>query len=182
MGASFGLAFVFVNSGEPLPSPVAAAARVLAAVALMVVVVRAVLDRRRDTGDASAHATRARAMFGRGYLLVVATEVVLLVAGLAARRAAGAPVQANVAVIAVIVGAHLVALAVVWREASVAVPGVILVVLGGSGLVLVSTGTAVDWVPSISGVLSGLALLAGSVAATTRGRGEYPPSALAERR
>ncbi|XVQ88595.1 hypothetical protein ACQP2K_14610 [Microbispora siamensis] len=47
-------------------------------------------------------------------------------------------------------------------------PGVVLTVLGVAGLVMTAT-SAVAWAPLVSGVLSGVTLLAGCLAAARRG-------------
>ncbi|MEV4377053.1 hypothetical protein [Streptosporangium sp. NPDC049644] len=71
------------------------------------------------------------------------------------------PEQTNVAWVTFVVGVHFVALAPVWKDWSIAVPGVVLTLLGVAGLVLAATA-AVDWVPFVSGVLSGVVLLLGT--------------------
>jgi hypothetical protein len=70
-------------------------------------------------------------------------------------------VQANVAWIATIVGLHFAALASAWKTRSILVVGVVLTVLGVVGLALL--GSAAEWVPFVSGVLSGVTLLGGSL-------------------
>ena len=94
--------------------------------------------------------------------LVVIAEVVLLVVGLQVLRITGAPSEANVAWIALVVGLHFIAFAFVWREASIAVPGAIVLLLGVAGLALSAT-SANKWVPLLSGVCSGFVLLVGSL-------------------
>lgn len=93
---------------------------------------------------------------------MVIVELVLLIVGLQAVRVAGAPTQANVAWIALVVGLHFIAFAFVWREASIAVPGAIVFLLGVAGLALSAT-SANEWVPLVSGVCSGFVLLVGSL-------------------
>ncbi|NBE92685.1 hypothetical protein FE391_03860 [Nonomuraea sp. KC401] len=63
---------------------------------------------------------------------------------------------------ALVVGVHFVALAPVWKDWSIAVPGVVLTLLRAAGLALAPTA-AVAWVPVVSGVLSGVVLLAAAV-------------------
>ncbi|MEW9549045.1 hypothetical protein [Nonomuraea sp. NPDC050783] len=112
--------------------------------------------------DGRAGGRAGGAMYGRGYLAVVAAEAVLLFGGLRALAAWGAPEQANVAWIALVVGGHFVVLAPIWRSWDIAVPGALLAALGIAGLALAWTPMA-PWVPLVSGVLSGVVLLAGSL-------------------
>ncbi|MFI7421320.1 hypothetical protein [Nonomuraea sp. NPDC049684] len=164
VGAVFGAVFVVVNAHGPL-NPVAAnvlrAAACLAAAAVLAMWLRAVRAER------PAPAGR-RGMFGPGYLAVVVVEAVLLFGGLRVLAALGRPEEGNVAWVAFVVGVHFVALAPVWKDRSIAVPGAALTLLGAGGLVLAAT-PAVAWVPVVSGVLSGVVLLAGSLTLGLRG-------------
>ncbi|GAA3101903.1 hypothetical protein GCM10017600_32840 [Streptosporangium carneum] len=94
--------------------------------------------------------------------MIVVLEAVALFGGIQVLRLLGWAPQAGVAWTALVVGVHFVALWPVWREVSILIPGIGLVALGLAGLVMVWT-QAVEWVPFVSGVLSGLVLLAGSV-------------------
>lgn len=155
IGAAFGTVFVVVNAGDPLPAPIGWALRVLAVAALAAVIVLGVRAGGRPT-------LAGRPMFGRSYRLIVAGEVVLLVAGFFVLNLLTAPVQANVAWIATIVGIHFAALSSAWRTRSVLVIGVVLTALGIAGLALLGS-VALPWVPFLSGVLSGVTLLGGSL-------------------
>ncbi|MFI9552616.1 hypothetical protein [Nonomuraea endophytica] len=159
VGAVFGAVFVVVNAQEPLGGPVAAVLRVLACLAAASVVAMWFVAVRRE------RPVRERGgpnMFGKGYLVVVAAEAVLLFGGLRVLAALGVPAQANVAWVAFVVGVHFVALAPVWKDWAIAVPGAVLTALGVAGLVMAATA-GLAWVPFVSGVLSGAVLLAGSV-------------------
>ncbi len=159
VGAVFGAVFVVVNAHAPLNGVVATFLRVaacLAAAAVAAMWFTTARGRRAREGGGGA-------MFGRGYLAVVAAEVLLLFGGLRVLAAWGRPEQVNVAWIAVVVGVHFVALAPIWRTWDIAVPGVLLAGLGAAGFVMAGTA-AVGWVPFVSGVLSGVTLLAGAVA------------------
>lgn len=159
VGAVFGAVFVVVNAQSPLNTltvNVLRAAVCLAAAS--VIAMWFVAARREHTGGGPR-----RNMFGRGYLIVVAAEALLLFGGLRVLAAWGLPAQANVAWVAFVVGVHFIALAPIWKDRGIAVPGVVLTVLGVAGLLLAPTG-AVAWVPLVSGVLSGVALLTGAVA------------------
>ncbi|MBB5082636.1 hypothetical protein [Nonomuraea endophytica] len=160
VGAVFGAVFVVVNAQEPLGGPVVTVLRVLACLAAASVVAMWFVAVRRER-PAREQAPRP-SMFGKGYLAVVAAEVVLLFGGLRVLAALGVPAQANVAWVAFVVGVHFVALAPVWKDWAIAVPGAVLTVLGVAGLVMAATG-GLAWVPFVSGVLSGAVLLAGSV-------------------
>ena len=72
--------------------------------------------------------------YGRGFRWVVIGELVLLLAGLQVLRITDAPTETNVAWISFVVGLHFIAFAFVWREASIAVPGAIVLLLGVAGL------------------------------------------------
>ncbi|MEV6875699.1 hypothetical protein [Amycolatopsis sp. NPDC051128] len=155
IGAAFGTVFVLVNSGDPLPAAVAWVLRALAVVALAAVVVLGVRAGGRPTLE-------GRPMFGPSYRVIVIGEVVLLVAGFFVLNLLDAPVQANVAWIATVVGLHFAALASAWKTRSILVVGVVLTVLGVVGLALLGS-PALPWVPFVSGVLSGVTLLGGSL-------------------
>ncbi|MFG1942660.1 hypothetical protein [Nonomuraea sp. NPDC048826] len=174
VGAVFGMVFVAVNAGAPLPPAAGTALRVLAGLALAGVIALWFLTGRRTRGGATeAGGTEGGTeggtgggtgggMFNRRYVVIVALEAVALFGGVRLLSALGWPEQAGVAWVALVVGVHFVALWPVWREVSILIPGAGLTVLGLVGLALVWT-QAVAWVPIVSGVLSGLLLLGGSV-------------------
>ncbi|MEV0314248.1 hypothetical protein B0I32_108112 [Nonomuraea fuscirosea] len=175
VGAIFGAVFILVNAQSPLSAPVALVLRVAACLAAAGVIAMWFMTARKERsavrGEGAAGQQEGPAgqeerpgnMFGRGYLIVVAAEVVLLFGGLRVMAALGAPAQANVGWVALVVGVHFIALAPVWKDWGIAVPGVVLTLLGAAGLVLAATGSALAWVPIISGVLSGVVLLGGSL-------------------
>ncbi|MGP4098299.1 hypothetical protein [Nonomuraea sp. KM90] len=158
VGAIFGAVFVVVNAQSPLDAVTANILRAAACLAAVAVAGMWVATVRRERPGAGER----RSMYGRGYLVVVAAEAILLFGGLRVLAAWGSPEQANVAWVALVVGVHFIALAPVWKDRGIAVPGVVLTLLGAGGLALASTA-AVAWVPLVSGVLSGVALLAGAV-------------------
>lgn len=163
VGAIFGAVFVVVNAQSPLNAVTVNLLRVAACLAAVSVVVMWAATARKERAVQGS----GRSMFGRGYLIVVAVEVVLLFGGIRVLGALGRPEQANVGWVAFVVGVHFLALAPIWRDWSIAVPGGLLTLLGVAGLVLSSTA-AVAWVPIVSGVLSGVVLLSGAVAMMTR--------------
>jgi hypothetical protein len=161
VGAVFGMLFVAINAHEPLPAAVGAPLRVIAGIALaFVVFVYFAAGKLIKTGAAPEEAPRGP-MFGKGYLIVVAVEVVALFGGIQVLRLLEQPTEMTVAWIAFVVGAHFVALAPLWKAPSMLVPGLLPTVLGIAGLIMAATG-AVAWVPFVSGVLSGIVLLGGS--------------------
>jgi hypothetical protein len=172
IGAVFGTVFVIVNAHSPLNTVIGIVLRVAASVGLACVIAMWVLAGRRGRADGAQPAgipgPPAARMFNRGYWLVVVAEVVLLFGGIAVLRAWERPEETNVAWIAFVVGVHFIALAPAWKQRSIILPGVILSLFGVAGLVLSAT-SAVEWVPFVSGVLSGVTLLAGCMFFARRG-------------
>ncbi|WP_222721235.1 hypothetical protein [Actinomadura sp. HBU206391] len=165
IGAVFGTIFVIVNAHSPLNAAIGTLLRVVAVLGLAGVIGMWVLAvRRAKIGGVEPAAIPGPStnMFSPGYWAVVAAEVVLLFGGIAVLRALDQPEQANVAWVAFVVGIHFVALAPVWKQPGILVPGVVLTLYGVAGLIMAST-SAVEWVPLVSGVLSGATLLAGSI-------------------
>ncbi|MEW2360159.1 hypothetical protein [Spirillospora sp. NPDC029432] len=165
VGSGFGTAFVLANAGAPLPGPVGVALRVLALLCLAAVVVTGFRTDRRG-GEPRGGARPG--WFGPKFGLVVVAEFALIFGGIAVLRALDAPQEVNVAWIALIVGLHFVALAPVWKRRAIAVPGVLLAVLGAAGMAM-AAAPAVEWIPFVSGVLSGAVLLGGSLYGAARG-------------
>lgn len=158
VGAIFGAVFVVVNAQSPLTAVAVNVLRAAACLAAASVLAMWFVTARKER---SAGGPRGN-MFGRGYLIVVAAEAILLFGGIRVLAAWGRPEQTNVAWVAFVVGVHFIALAPIWKDRGIAVPGVVLTLLGAAGLVMASTA-GVAWVPIVSGVLSGVVLLAGAV-------------------
>ena len=165
IGGGFGLGFVIPNAGAPLDPSLVAVVRLaaLAAFAALLVVMALSWTRSRRAPMLRA---RQRDLFGRRYWWVVLAEGVLIVAGRNVIIGLHIPAQAIVAWIALVVGAHFLVFAAlgVW-DGGIRVLGRTLVALGTLGLILVPT-PAVSWVPDLTGVLSGFALLVGSLSWT----------------
>ncbi|MFI6499587.1 hypothetical protein [Nonomuraea typhae] len=161
VGAVFGAVFVIVNAGRPLDDVVALALKAAACLAALGVVAMWMTTARRERAEAR------KRMYGRGYLVVVGLEVVALFGGLRVMAVLGAPEKAAVAWVAFVVGVHFVALAPVWKDWSIGVVGMVLTLLGVAGGVLAATA-GLDWVPLVSGVGSGVVLLAGALGAGWR--------------
>lgn len=167
IGAFFGTVFVVANAHAPLNPVLGIALRVLAVLTfagLLALAVRA----GRVVPTAAEGPELPRADWFRGkFAFVVGAEAALLLGGNLALREGGAPQETTVAWIALIVGLHFLALTAVWKRRSIAVPGAALTALGLTGLGMAAT-SAVVWVPFVSGVLSGVALLAGCAYAITQ--------------
>ncbi|MFB9908785.1 hypothetical protein [Allokutzneria oryzae] len=163
IGATGGTAFVLANANEPLNTTLGAVLKVLAVLALAALVAITIRLGKKPAaqGDGTAGG------FTKGYWLVVAGEVVALFGGFQVLRALDAPVQANVAWIAVVVGIHFIAFVMVWKTWTIAIPGVVMTALGAIGLAMTPT-SALAWVPIVSGMLSGVTLLACSLFFTVR--------------
>ncbi len=170
IGAGFGLIFVLLNSGSPLAPAVSLTLRVVAILALAGVVALTVLISRSDVSTAVAGPGRESRdglpmnQFGTGYRIVVGAEIVLLFGGFQVLRLLDAPTETGVAWVALVVGVHFIAFLWVWKQHSILVPGVLLTGYGVAGLILANTSGSA-WTSFVSGVLSGLTLLACTLAA-----------------
>jgi hypothetical protein len=160
IGAVFGLVFVLVNAG-PLPSVISIVVRVLGVITFLIVLIALIAVRRR-----SRPADRSRPAgggFGQGYWLVVAAEVVAILVGV---RLLAGPLEtpdAGVAWVALVVGVHFVALAVVWAQPLFHWLGGSLTLCGVVGLIVAFAGAHQAAVASVGGILPGALLLAFSL-------------------
>lgn len=160
IGAGFGLAFVLANSGPPLDPTVALVLRVFAVAAFAGVVALSVVTGRGSGPSSEPDPEGPRMRFDAFYGVVVLLELVLLFGGIQVLRALEAPMQANVAWIALAVGLHFLPLARHWRTRSLLAVAVYMSALGIAGLAMALTGRP-DWVPLVSGVVTGLGMLTG---------------------
>lgn len=154
IGATFGLTYVIVNAG-PLSTGWTLTLRVLAAVAFVAVLL-AVFGSAAPSPDRGRQEPR---VFGRGYWLVVAAELVALFLG---TRVLSGPLnapQAGVAWVSLVVGVHFFALAVVFGERFFHWLGGVITACGVVGLVLAATGAEEPTIALVSGVLPGGILL-----------------------
>lgn len=166
----FGLAFALINSGPPLPPTVSAVVRILAVGAAVAIVVLAVLGMRKEsragageTEDAAGTAGAPR--FGVFFGVVTTVEVLLIIGGAQTiSRLDGLPDQAGVAWVALVVGLHFFPLAWYWKQPQILYIAGYATVLGGIGLAMALLGHP-DWVPLVSGVVTGAGMLLGSLAA-----------------
>jgi hypothetical protein len=168
IGAVFGLVFVEVNAGA-LPTGIGIVVRVLGVVALLMVLVAL-----RRPARAEAVARPSDGGFGRGYWLVVAGEVIAIMAGVRLLSGPMDTPDAGVAWVATVVGLHFVALAVVWTRRFFHVLGAVIALCGVIGLALALAGSPTAAVATVGGILPGALLLAfamwGVLVSTERGR------------
>lgn len=155
IAAVFGLVFVLANS-DAIASPWRVLLRGIAVVVAVAVLAGAVLTLRRGSPEPS-ESPQGRA-WGRGYWAVVAGEVVALVVGLVIINGVLGVPRFAVAWVAVVVGVHFVALALVWSMPQFRVLGVLMVVFGVAGFVLGLTTSSVAAVQLCAGVCSGAVL------------------------
>jgi hypothetical protein len=161
VGAFFGLVFVLVNSGPPLPAPIALTVRALAVGVAVAIVVLAVLAMRKASAGEGEPSSRPR--FGAFFGVVTMVEVALIIGGaMTISRLDGVPDQAGVAWVALIVGLHFLPLAWHWRQREILVVAGYTTALGVVGLVMALTGHP-EWVPLVSGVVTGAGMLLGSL-------------------
>lgn len=155
------MAFVLINSGPPLPPAVSMGVRGLTVAAAAAIVGLAVLRMRKESrpeaGDASPGAPRFGAFFG----VVTTIEVLLIIGGAQTiSRLDGIPDQAGVAWVALVVGLHFFPLAWHWKQSEILYVATYGTVLGSVGLVMAFAGHP-DWVPLVSGVVTGAGFLLG---------------------
>ncbi|MBT2482864.1 hypothetical protein [Streptomyces sp. ISL-94] len=158
IGAIFGLAFIQVNAGA-LPQAVGIPLRVLAIAAFIRLFIAL---RRARTATATAGEGRAPRTFGRGYLLVVAAEVVAGLAGLVLINRVLHTPDATVGWIALVVGLHFFGLAAVWHMPSLRWLAAAMSTCGAAGLALAASGSPTAVIATVAGITPG-ALLLGAV-------------------
>jgi hypothetical protein len=155
----FGLIYVEVNTGS-LPEPWRMALRVVAGVAFAGLIVLLTLARGTHTpGDPGAQRG-----FGLGYWLVVAGEVVAILAGAALLNGPAGLPHAVVAWVSVVVGVHFVVLAAIWRLRPFRLLGVAITLCGVAGMTAATLGAPSAVIEVVGGVLPGVLLLASGYA------------------
>ena len=164
IGTAFGLVFVLVNAGA-LPAPWPPLLRVAGVLAFVGVQLAL-----RSAARRPAPVREGGGGFTRGYWVVVAVEVVALVAGVQVLARVFDVPEAGVAWVALVVGLHFHALAVTWRTTSLHVLGAALTACGLVGLVLAALGSGEAAIATVGGVVPGFLLLAGGGLATAEGR------------
>jgi MFS family permease len=166
IGGTFGAAFLLANAHTPLGPAAADLFRTFAIVGFVALVIVA----RRAPRAPRTQSSRDRQvnLFDRRYWVIVAAEAAMLLLGLLVIWLVGAPSQAYLPWTVLVVGAHFVGFRIVgiWGGSLALVAGV-LIALGTGGLIMTAT-PAINWVPFVSGVLSGLTLLGGSLSITAR--------------
>jgi hypothetical protein len=163
IGASFGLAFILINAGE-LPSGIDTILRVLGVVAFLGLV-GLLFSRRHATSDSPAHPSPG-GMFGRRFWTVVAAEVVVGWVGVIVVNTVLDTPKAGVAWIALVVGLHCVALAVIWKQSSIHWLGASIALCGLADLSLAVLGSSAAKIAVFAGVTPSSLLLGGGWWAT----------------
>lgn len=180
VGSVFGLAFVLINSGPPLPPVVSAVARTLAVGAAVTIVVLALLTMRKESREGAKETEIStdpvsKPRFGAFFGVVTTIEVALIIGGAQTiSRLDGVPDQAGVAWVALVVGLHFFPLAWYWKQPEMLYVAGYGTVLGGIGLAMALLGHP-DWVPLVSGVVTGAGFLLGPLVVLVlmyRGAGE----------
>ena len=153
--ASFGLVFVGVNSGS-LNDGLRVTTIALAAVAFLIIAA-AFVHTLRNWNDVAPGIAATR--FNKTFGVVVAIEVVALFGG--ARFINSVEPSAILGWVALVVGLHLVALAIWWMPGQLGFlySGVALTLLGIAGLVIGFLTQETDTVALLSGVGSGIVFL-----------------------
>ena len=168
IGGTFGSVFLLANARTPLGGIAADLFRALAVLGFVALMIgrRRVLSR---PSRPRAKASRERVdLFGRRWRLIVVGEAAALAAGYVVIWLAGAPNETYLPWTVFVVGLHFIAflLAGIWRG-RIAQTAAVLTALGIAGLALAAS-PATDWIPFVSGVLAGIALLAGSLSTMRR--------------
>ncbi|MEU4388931.1 hypothetical protein [Promicromonospora sp. NPDC023805] len=183
IAGTFGMVFVSINSTTLAP-PVRIPLLVVAGIALLAIVLLSMRSYRQQARTASALPTDAAqpggqpsaqpvgSPFGRAYWLIVGIEAVALFGGIRIITGLGFP-ELGVAWVAFVVGTHFFALARIFRLARFHALGAIVTTFGIAGFVLRALGH-VEPVAIVSGVLSGLALLAFALGAFAPARSVSP--------
>lgn len=159
VGGGFGMAFIIANS-TPMPT-VLRGVFIAAAVAVLMLTVfvfgRAVANGSVTRPDGSDES------FNRPYWILVAFEAVALIGGMALINQ-WRP-SAIVGWIAFVVGLHFFGLARLWKSGSTEINliAIALTILGAAGLVIAFTADSLAAVGLVSGVGSGVVLLASSL-------------------
>ncbi|AUG76068.1 hypothetical protein CFP65_1158 [Kitasatospora sp. MMS16-BH015] len=170
VGAVFGLVFILRNVGA-YPAAVCIPLRALAILAFLWLF-RAI--RRTPTSPTTTDGA-APALFGKGYRLVVAAEVVLGMGGLIALNPVLHLPEASVGWISLVVGLHFFGLAAVWRRPTIHRLAAALTACGTLGLTLGVAQVPYPLTATIGGILPGVLLLA-SVARDTRTPADRTPA------
>ena len=157
IGAIFGLLYVEVNAGL-LHEPWAAVLKIAAGVAFAGIAAMFA----RDRGQRPAARPADQGSFGGSYWLVVAGEVAAIVAGAVLLNGPARLPHAVVAWVSVVVGAHFLALAAIWRFPLFRFLGAGIALCGVAGLTTAAAGAAPAVIAATGGVLPGILLLAAS--------------------
>lgn len=182
IGGAFGTVFVVINSGA-LPSLVRTALLVVAVVAVLAIVLLSIRSRRQavraggdiEEGADSSTQREGRRPFGRPYWLLVGVEGIALFGGSMIISRLGHP-ELGIAWVAFVVGTHFFVLARIFGLARFHLLAAVVTTLGIAGFVIRAFGH-VEPIAMVSGVLSGLVLLAFALGAFASGA--FAPTARA---
>ncbi|MFJ4779141.1 hypothetical protein [Streptomyces sp. NPDC088762] len=153
IGAIFGLVFIQVNAAA-LPPAAGIPLRVLAIAAFL----RLFITLRRARTATSDDATPPRT-FGRGYLVVVAAEVLAAATGLfVINRVLHVP-NASVGWLALVVGLHFFGLAAVWAMPRLHWLAAAMTTCGATGLALAAYDAPTAAIATVAGITPGALLL-----------------------
>ena len=166
IGAGFGLLFLIINSTQfsSLGRTLVLVLGIVAFAGIAVFAVRGLVQQRRVAAAeepepaGTGERDRGQLPFGRAYWIIVAIEAIALFAGARLLSALGHP-ELGVAWVAVVVGTHFYALGRVFgldRFHALAT----VVTLCGIGGFIAFFAAAPAFIPVISGIISGLTLLA----------------------
>lgn len=117
---------------------------------------------------AAARDTARRPRLGWQYWMIVAAEVVALLAGLVVINGVARAHELTVPWIAAVVGVHFFAFVRMWQNRAYAVLGVVVTALGVAGFVLYADGASAVTIRVVSGIGSGVALYLAAAYALVR--------------
>ncbi|WP_182348855.1 hypothetical protein [Tomitella gaofuii] len=166
VAAGFGLIYVLVNSW-PLPSAAAWAVRITA-IALATVTAGSVAVGALRAPDGPGDADAPPPRLARGYWLIVTGEAAALFGGLAVINGLLDAPHAGVAWVSLVVGAHFVPMARLFRLAFFHLIGAVIGACGIAGLVFAALQSSGEVTAVVAGVLPGLVLLGFAVWGSTR--------------
>ena len=155
IGGIFGLIYVEANTGL-LPRPLAVGLQIAAGLAFAGLA--ALLVRSRNLR--AAVNPGGGSGFRGSYWLVVAGEATAIVVGAAVLNGPADLPHAVVAWVSIVVGAHFLVLAALWRLTLFRLLGAAIALCGAAGLGAAASGAPAALIASMGGVLPGILLLA----------------------
>ncbi len=135
---------------------------------IVALVLFAAINRTARAAASAAPGAARRPRLGRQYWMVVAVEVVALLAGLLVINGVARAHELTVPWIAVVVGLHFFAFVRMWQNRAYAVLGVVVTALGVAGFLLYANGASAVTIRVVSGIGSGVALYLAAAYALAR--------------